>query len=256
MTASRTIASPMRLGFALTLSAFNSAGARMLPLWRGLRGLAGGMKGWRAARAADEAREAVMDRLVARLGWTRDALPTPDGWAGSPDLLWALAEQVAQQRPRLIVEFGSGLSTLVMARVLQQGGIGARLISFDHLESFAELTRWRLAGLGLAAEVRSVPLEDAARWGYAGEWYAADDLPGAIELLVIDGPPAWLNEGARGAAAPALFPRMAPGGVILLDDADRDGERANAERWRAEFPHIRFELLPSHKGLLKGTVGG
>ena len=254
MSASRTLTSPMRLAMAVTLSAANSFGARLLPLWRVVRGLADGLDGWRAARAADEAREALMDRLVARLGWTREALPTADGWAGSPDLLWALAEQVRRQRPKLIVEFGSGLSTLVMARVLARDGIGGRLISFDHNDGFAELTRRRLAGLGLAAEVHAVPLEEAARWGYAGEWYAADDLPRGIELLVIDGPPAWLNEGARGAAGPALFPLMAPGGVILLDDAERDGERANAERWRAEFPHIRFEMLPSHKGLLKGTV--
>jgi predicted O-methyltransferase YrrM len=255
MTATRTLISPWRVALATALTGFNSGASRLLPFWRRVRGLSDGMDGWRAARAAEEAREAVMDRLVARLGWTRDALPTPDGWAGSPDLLWALAEQVHRQRPRIIVEFGSGLSTLVMARMLELDVIPGRLVSFDHNEGFAELTRRRLDALGQVAEVHAVPLEAAARWGYEGEWYATPDLPDEIDLLVIDGPPAWLNEGSRGAAGPALFHRMAPGGIILLDDADRDGERANAERWRAEFPAIRFEMLPSHKGLLKGTVG-
>lgn len=194
-----------------------------------------------------------MERLVARLGWTRDALPIPDGYAGSPDLLWTLADHVLTHRPRVVVEFGSGLSTLVIARALQMNGDGA-LSSYDHHPGFAELTRRRVTALGVAADVRVAELVPAQPHGYPGAWYDAKDVPDAIDLLLIDGPPDWLQGGvgARGAAGPTLFSRLSPGGVVLLDDADRDGERAVADRWRREFPGIGFDTLPAQKGLLRG----
>jgi len=248
MTA-RAIQSPGRYAVALAQSRLGELAAATLPLWRATRGLSEGIDGWQAARARGRERDAVLDALVARLGWTRGDLPKADGWAGSPELLATLADEVLGNRPKLIVEFGSGLSTLVLARALDLAGGGA-LVSYDHNAGFADLTRARLAALGLRADVRAVDLEPAR--GYAGEWYAARDLPGGIDLLVIDGPPAWFASGTRGGAA-AIFPLLAVGGVVLLDDADRPGERADARRWRAEFPGIAFTRLARGKGILRGV---
>ena len=242
---------PARYALARALTVLGERAAGVLPLWRAACGLGRGVAGWRAARAAHRAQEVMLARLVARLGWRPDDLPRADGWAGSPELLCALADLVAQHRPRVVVEFGSGLSTLVLARALVLAG-GGRLISYDHNAGFADLTRARLAALGLAADVRAVELTPSDALGYPGEWYAAHDLPDGIDLLVIDGPPAWFNAGTRGGAGPAVFPRLSVGGVVLLDDADRPGERANAERWAREFPGMRFTHLAVGKGLLRG----
>lgn len=251
----RAAATPYRYALAAAQTRASGLAARLLPLWRAAYGLLRGRAGWRAARRLAARREAILARLVALLGWTAADLPATDGWAGSPELLAELARQVLRQKPAVVVEFGSGLSTLVIARALAMNGSG-RLVSFDHHAGFAEVTRRRLTGLGLAADVRAVDLAPADRWGYPGEWYAAADLPAAIDLLVIDGPPAWFNQGTRGAAGPAVFPHLAPGGVVLLDDADRPGERDNARRWIVEFPEISFALLRRGKGLLRGIKRG
>ncbi|MFN3287105.1 MAG: class I SAM-dependent methyltransferase, partial [Sphingomonadaceae bacterium] len=176
------------------------ATTRLLPLWRSAVGLARGRRGLRAARRLNGRREAMLDALVARLGWTRSDLPATDGWAGTPGLLITLVDEVEVRRPRLVVEFGSGLSTLVLARALALHVPEARLLSFDHDAGFAAMTRRRLAALGLSAEVRHAPLADASALGVAGQWYDHGPLPDGIDLLLIDGPPAWLKEGARAAA--------------------------------------------------------
>ena len=251
----RAITNPARYRLALTLASLGDRAAAALPLWRAIGGLRRGLDGWRAARAEARARGAMLEGLVARLGWSRADLPKADGWAGSPDFLCALADAVDAGRPRVVVEFGSGLSTLVLARAMAFSG-GGQLVSYDHMSGFAALTRARLAALGLAGEVRAVELTTSAPFGYAGEWYAAACAPSAIDLLVIDGPPAWLSAGTRGGAGPAMFPRLALGGVVLLDDADRPGERANARRWAAKFPWMRFERVPTGKGLLHGVRTG
>lgn len=248
----RAAPQPRRYALAAALTLASDVATRLLPAWRVAVGLTRGRDGLRAARRAQARREATLDRLVATLGWSRDDLPATDGWAGSPDLLAALARHALAAKPAVVVEFGSGLSTLVLARALQLNG-GGRLVSFDHNEGFAEVTRRRLEALGLEAEVRAVELAPAERWGYAGDWYDTPDLPDAIDFLLIDGPPAWFNAGTRGAAAPAVFPHLAPGATILLDDADRDGERANAQRWAAEYPDIAWTMLPAAKGLLRGV---
>jgi predicted O-methyltransferase YrrM len=252
----RALANPLRHSTAALMTLAADAATRVLPLWRAAVGLTRGRKGLRAAQRLNGRSEAMLDGLVARLGWTRDDLPATDGWAGTPGLLLTLVDEVEALRPRLVVEFGSGLSTLVLARALALHAPGARLLSFDHDAGFAQITRRRLAALGLSADVRHAPLASAARFGVDGEWYDHGPLPAGVELLLIDGPPAWAKEGARAAAGPAALPSLAPGGVALLDDADRPGERANAARWTRDFPEVRWTRIRRAKGILRGERRG
>lgn len=251
-----TLAPPLRHAAAAAMTLAADVATRLLPLWRATVGLARGRQGLRAAQRLNGRREAMLDALVARLGWMRSNLPATDGWAGSPGLLLTLVDEVEARRPRLVVEFGSGLSTLVLARTLALRVPGARLISFDHEAGFAEITRRRLAALGLSAEVRHAPLASSAAHGVEGRWYDHGPLPRDIDLLLIDGPPAWLKQGARAAAGPAALPLLAPGGVVLLDDADRPGERANAAQWARSFPDIKWSRIGRAKGILRGVRRG
>src|SRR5699024_11233349 len=53
-------------------------------------------------------------------------LPPLRGWATSPDVLLRLHTHIMATRPNVIVEFGSGASTLVIADALSQNGAGKR----------------------------------------------------------------------------------------------------------------------------------
>lgn len=202
-----------------------------------LRSLSGG-------RPADKA------ELLRRLDLPADALPNLGSWKADTGLLSLVADHILKHRPRLVVEFGTGASTLIIARALQLAGGGA-LISFDQHGDFVEATRAWLADHGLAADLRAVSLRPSpGEW--PGLWYDHGPLPDGIELMLIDGPPWTVHPFTRGAAA-ALFPQIAPGGTVLLDDGARPGERLVARRWRRDWPDFDFRLVKSGT---KGTLVG
>jgi len=236
------------------LDLLGSVGHRFQVWGRWLAAAAQGPRRLREVAAGRRGRADARRELMSLIRLPDSRLPPDGGWVAGADFLLVLARQVLTQKPRLVVEFGSGVSTVVIGRCLQLNG-GGRLLSFDHDEGFAELTRRRLRRAGVPGEVRAAPLAPG-RDGYGGSWYAHGELPDGIDLLVIDGPPAWREEQAesRGSAAPAAFGRLAADAVVLLDDADRPGERRIAARWRAEYPHIEFGWHDTQKGTLAGTV--
>jgi predicted O-methyltransferase YrrM len=187
--------------------------------------------------------------LLDRLSLPHDALPHLGSWKADTWFLWRIVEAIEKLRPREVVELGCGASTLVLAKALELNG-GGHLTSYDQHPDFVEATgRW-LETHGLGATMRHAPIvEDPSSWSHS--WYELSGLPAEIDLLVIDGPPWTLNPFVRGRAE-TLFDRVRPGGIVLLDDAARPGERVVAARWKREWPDFSFMLLPGAKGTLVG----
>ena len=195
---------------------------------------------------SEKARHALLDELEL----PHEALPNLGSWKADVGLLRLVSDHIAAHRPKVMVEFGAGASTLVAARALQRAG-GGRLFSFEQHEDFVDATRRWLAEYGLDAEIRAAPLEPSETW--PGLWYHHGPLPEQIDLLVIDGPPWTIHPLTRG-AADSLFDRIALGGTVMLDDAARPGERLVARRWRKRWPNFKFRLNKSgSKGTLIGT---
>ncbi|MGQ0560066.1 MAG: class I SAM-dependent methyltransferase [Sphingosinicella sp.] len=201
-------------------------------------------------RSLDGGRRADKQFLLKRLGLPGDALPNLGSWKADTGLLALLVDHIERHRPKLVVEFGSGASTLVIGRALQRAG-GGTLISFDQHQDFVEATRRWLGDYGIEADVRAVPLRPSPD-GWPGLWYDHGPLPRGIELMLIDGPPWTVHPFTRGAAA-SLFDQVAPGGTVMLDDGARPGERLVARRWKKLRPDFDFQL--DRRGT-KGTLIG
>ncbi|MFN3594564.1 MAG: class I SAM-dependent methyltransferase [Thiobacillaceae bacterium] len=192
--------------------------------------------------------EAVL-RLGEGLG-LRQGLPYVRHWSAAPDFLALLVAHLRRERPAVIVECGSGLSTLILARVCALEGRG-RVWSLEHAPDFAAYTREALDRYGLArvASVLDAPLRRYRLDAEAYDWYDMSGLPEqAIELLVVDGPPGRLAPLARYPALPLLRARLAPGCTIFLDDADRPDERACVARWCAEHPDLTLKRPATVRG--------
>jgi predicted O-methyltransferase YrrM len=186
------------------------------------------------------------------------SLPPTRGWAASPDLLVYLYGVVRQRRPKLIVECGSGLSTLVIAHALRANQFG-RIVALEHAEQFREATReWLIAhDVEGWVDLRHAPLTPVVLDGREWLWYSMDALPeGQIDLLFVDGPPGDTMANARYPAMPLLVDRLSAKALVVLDDAARSEEAEIAERWSELYPQWTMEKLIHEKGTIIFTMNG
>jgi predicted O-methyltransferase YrrM len=180
-----------------------------------------------------------------------DVLPATRGWAASPDLILVLVDQVIAQRPSLVVECGSGASTLWLALALRRFEIDGRVVALEHDPVYAGKTRDFLARHGVSdvAEVRDAPLEDLSLAGGSYPWYARrawKDLTG-IDLLFVDGPPAATGARARYPALPSLREALNPASTVVLDDLVVPDMRETLRLWLDAYPEFSSEILPLEK---------
>lgn len=214
--------------------------------------LAFGAIGWPwLLRSLSGGSRAEKDALLERLDLPHNALPNLGSWKADTVLLHRIVDHIAAAHPKTVVELGAGASSLVTARALQLHG-GGKLISFDQHADFIDATRKWLAEHGLEADMRAAALVPAPD-GWPGYWYDVGALPERIDMLVIDGPPWTIHPFVRGAAE-CLFDRIPIGGVVLLDDGARPGERVVAARWKRRWPNFSFTLArDGAKGTLIAT---
>lgn len=181
--------------------------------------------------------EAALHNLYRMVDVDRE-MPAPLGFAASPPTLLRLTDiALSLPRDRLILECGSGASTVWFAHACRRAGSG-RVVALEHDERYARATREAIARHGLEAwaEVRSSPLEPIDVGDQTFMWYSRStwsDLSNA-HLLFVDGPPGRIGPRSRYPAFPLLAEVLADGAVVALDDTQRPDERAVGQSWLQE----------------------
>jgi predicted O-methyltransferase YrrM len=182
---------------------------------------------------------------------TQRPLPATRGWAASPDLLLTLVDMTIRDKPRLVVECGSGVSTLWLALTMQQFDIAGRIVSLEHDGTYAALTREILRDhqADSLCDVREAPLESFQLDGDTYQWYAQgawSDLT-AIDLLFVDGPPGDIGRQARYPALPLLRNALSANATVVVDDFIRTDEQQIVSRWLKDYTDFSSQILPLEK---------
>jgi predicted O-methyltransferase YrrM len=164
------------------------------------------------------------------------------------DLITFIRRTIRKQRPKTIVEIGSGLSTILSSYVLEELGEG-RLIALEDVAPFAEETRELLRDHGLEqyATVVDAPITKCEVNGEIHNWFdykAMGEIPN-IDLLIVDGPK--LSKD-RYPALPLMLPYLSDDAIVITDDASHPDMQKVIERWRGENPQLSFEIVPLKLG--------
>jgi len=178
------------------------------------------------------------------------ALPISENWSAAEDFLLLLCHFCLTHKPETIVECSSGTSSLVLARCCQLNQCG-HVYSLENGEEFVGQTQQQLADFSLSdyCDVIHAPLTNYSLNGEKYEWYDLENLSVTeIDLLVIDGPPGFMQKHSRYPALPLLDQRLAKHCTVYLDDAAREDEREIVRRWLKSEPQFKVEYIENERG--------
>ena len=184
-------------------------------------------------------------------------LPSTRHRAASPDFLHLMAREIFRLRPELIVEAGSGTSTLVAAYCLKKLGRG-KIVSLDHIDKYAVISRETIKahGLDAFADVLYAPIKEYEIDGKKHLWYEDAELEAIerIDLFIVDGPPRNVAVDVRYPAIPLLINKLHENSVVLLDDGSRPGEKEIVSRWKQQYG-LNYTAEPLEKGAFSCFFG-
>ena len=194
----------------------------------------------------------------------RTALQTEEFgvWALGVATLNFIQEFIMRRRPGFILELGSGLSTVCLARYMldvHPDSSDRLILSLEQDEMQADRTRALLLQHGFdgVAQVEVSPVIPQVVDGRETRCFDLRNLHEWLggerpDLLLIDGPSG--SPGVRFGTLPLATDQLADGCSFLLDDALRPAELSIASEW-AKRPGVTIDgVVFIDKGLLTGRV--
>ncbi len=175
-------------------------------------------------------------------------LPFTQGYAASPDFLYLIVEIINKNKPQLVLEAGSGVSTVISCYALKKYSNG-KIYSLDHDKKYLDNTKKEIINHNLNdySKIIYAPLK---KYKDGNIWYDTEKINNIdnIDFFIIDGPPIKFSKNIRYLAIPLLFKKMKKGSIIILDDAKRIEEKNIVALWRKEFDCFDFRYVNNSKG--------
>jgi len=144
----------------------------------------------------------------------------------------AITKKIIACGAKTILEFGAGTSSIRLAQEFPH----VKVISIDHDQIYYNEAKNLQELFGLTnLELRLNPL----KWQMHGlaffHSYAPVAMNQEIDVVIIDGPPYSTFRG-REACFYQVFENIPIGGVVILDDYARSGEKEFVNNWLARYP--------------------
>ncbi len=194
-----------------------------------------------------------MEAIISLISCISPIAPMPQmrGTAISPDFANVLVATIQKVKPKIILECGSGVSTIISSYCLKSYCEG-HLYSLDHEIKYAKMTESNLKCHELTdyATVIHAPLKRHEINGNEWLWYDISQINNIdhIDILVIDGPTRMGDLKVRYPALPLLKNKLSDNATILIDDAGRSTEIKTTNEWLNEYKGIGNEWHDTEKG--------
>lgn len=185
-------------------------------------------------------------------GWSY--LPITD-WAPGPEFYVHICNDIIINQKRSIVEFGSGITTILMARLLAKNNLDAKIISIDHDEKWQDIISHccKMDNIGKYIQFICSPIAQEGKYS----WYTASKIQFPADFVadtvVVDGPIGGQTM-ARYGAIPFIKKYLSKEYyTIYLHDTDRPDEQKILRAWHEMLPGSRMISRWRYSLLLFGT---
>lgn len=151
-----------------------------------------------------------------------------------------IANDIMVHQRNSILEFGAGISSVILGALLDSIAPGLKMYSVDENEEWVRIMTSILKQEGInSVQIIHSPLLDNPSSAYHG-WYNPEKLKSIItfkaNLILVDGPSAWQKERTmmRQQTVPFLLENELLNKndfAIYLDDCNRPGEKEILNQW-------------------------
>ncbi len=200
---------------------------------------------------------AILQPLLADLPY----LPFNGGALRPMCMAYILNEIIINQR-KFILEFGAGLSTIMMARLIKKNKLDTKIITVEHNVKWATIIKEYLENENLLQFVNIIKTDLKEIETSLGNvnWYDYNLIKKTIgdekfDLIIVDGPPA-NTEKIKYSRFPALVNltnNFAEDFCLILDDANRKGEQDIIKSFININSDINFSLISQTLAVFRTT---
>lgn len=155
----------------------------------------------------------------------------------SMQFIWNI---LMETKPTTIIELGSGLSTLMLAKYAQivrlNSEIDPLIYSIEHNQVWSNQILDLLEKYGLLEFIKLClfPIKTLTFNGFQGKTYDITEIINhKYDFVLIDGPP---PDVGRMLTLPSLIRSTSSSAIILIDDAQRYSEREAIMKWIRNYP--------------------
>jgi 16S rRNA G966 N2-methylase RsmD len=153
---------------------------------------------------------------------------------------------------KFYIEFGSGISTFLAAKLIQLNNLDCKIVSVEHDDNWLKIVKDTLQkeGLDHLVELLHIPLKSQENDVIAKtiNWYDKEELKSKLpshqyDIVLVDGPPGekkmnrfpaieFLNDNSL----------LSPDLVVYLDDYNRNEEKRIVKYWE-DILNIKFDSV-------------
>ena len=252
------------------------AASKLPPIAKNLENLTATLQQQKAeldAQLKKQADELVSLQNYFSTGQLSDIRLETNGWPISSDFMFYLVKLIDLNDYDLIIEFGSGASTLAIAKTLanlaphRKNKPPVCFASFDHLKQFYQQTQAQLDHAGLCdfVQLHLAPLADYTDPnGNHYPYYNCQTTLAALAkkhankplrlLVSVDGPPGSTGKHARYPAGPVVMSCFKGANIdLLMDDAARTDEKEIISLWKKNIALSGLTATETQIKLEKGA---
>ena len=167
-----------------------------------------------------------------------------NGGALRPICMAYILNEIIINKRESILEFGAGISTILMARLIKTNNLKVKISSIEHNKKWIQQLQHILSNEGLQEYVNFIhsdlkdnsEIEDCI---WYDEKILNEEFEGQVfDFVIVDGPPADIPKirYSRYPVKDFIQNRLSENFCILIDDSNRIGETKLATDLKKEFP--------------------
>jgi hypothetical protein len=177
----------------------------------------------------------------------------------NPNTILHIINDIQINNRKSIIEFGSGISTVILAKFIVDNKLDAKIISIEDNKSWCDFIASQLEkyNCNQVVNLHHIPLVNNSSEVL---WYDKNEVTKVVnnekfDLIIVDGPSGGLGVKSRKSVFPLLLENLDNQFIIFLDDVRRINENQILEEWSTLLKENKFEVNKNNtKARVYGTI--